>query len=311
MDLYTVNNDFTGKRTMQENKELVEYHAQSLHRVWYNEQTDSFSAHWHTAMEIIEPIENYYDIIISEKMYHLNPGDIFIIPPGLVHEIVSPEFGRRYVYLLDLAGIPKLNGFSAVSPALSAPITLNINNSPKIFDDVRSLLSSIRDWYFGNDDFSELKIHSITTEILIKLGENHLYDSRVFENTRLYKQKEYTQKFASLLDYIEKHYNENLTLEQMTELSGFSKFHFSRLFKQYTDMTFCDYLNYRRIAAAEDLLSKPDLSITELALQAGFPSISTFNRVFKQKHGCTPTEYRTKNNHYIIIQKNLKNSKSN
>ncbi len=148
--------------------------------------------------------------------------------------------------------------------------------------------------------------------MLIKLGENHLNESRVFENSRLYKQNEYAQKFGALLDYIEKHYTENITLESITELSGFSKFHFSRLFKQYTDMTFCDYLNYRRITAAEEMLAKPDLSITDLALLAGFPSISTFNRVFKQKHGCTPTEYRMTNSHYKgIAQQNLKNSKSN
>lgn len=63
-------------------------------------------------------------------------------------------------------------------------------------------------------------------------------------------------------------------------------------------MTFYDYLNFRRMRAAEELLSSPDYSITELALASGFPSISTFNRVFKAKHGCTPTEYRMKNSQY-------------
>ena len=67
MDLYTTNNDYTGSRTMEQNKELVEYHANSNHRIWYNEQTEGFDAHWHTAMEIIIPIENYYDIIINNE----------------------------------------------------------------------------------------------------------------------------------------------------------------------------------------------------------------------------------------------------
>lgn len=298
MDLYTANNDFSGERTMEENKELVEYQAQSSHRVWYNEQTDSFSAHWHTAMEIIEPVENYYDIIVSEKMYHINPGDILIIPPGSVHEIIAPEYGKRYVYLLDISSLTKMNGFSAVSSILSAPILLNKRNDSKSYDDIRQILSHIRDYYFANEDFSELKIHATVTEMFIKLGENRLNETTAFENSRLYKQKEYAQKLGSILDYIEKHYTENIPLEQITALSGFSKFHFSRLFKEYTDMTFCDYLNYRRITAAEELLAKPDLSITEIALQSGFSSIATFNRIFKQKHGCTPTDYRMKNTHY-------------
>ena len=63
--------------------------------------------------------------------------------------------------------------------------------------------------------------------------------------------------------------------------------------KQYTNFTFCDYLKHRRIQAAEMLLEQPEYSITEVALQAGFPSISTFNRIFKEYKNCTPTEYRT------------------
>ena len=106
--------------------------------------------------------------------------------------------------------------------------------------------------------------------------------------------KEYVTKFGNLLEYIDNHYTEDLTLEDMADIIGFSKYHFSRLFKQYTNFTFCDYLKNRRIQAAEMLLEQPEYSITEVALQAGFPSISTFNRIFKEYKNCTPTEFRTR-----------------
>ena len=83
----------------------------------------------------------------------------------------------------------------------------------------------------------------------------------------------------------------------MASYAGFSKFHFSRLFKQYTKDTFTDYLNQRRIRAAEELLAAPppDTSITEIAMRCGFSSISTFNRLFKQLKNCTPGEFRALN----------------
>jgi AraC-like DNA-binding protein len=84
----------------------------------------------------------------------------------------------------------------------------------------------------------------------------------------------------------------DITLEDAAALSGFSKFHFSRLFKEYMNCTFYDYLINQRIKATEVLLTDDRLSITDIALQAGFSSISTFNRTFKQKKGCTPGEYR-------------------
>lgn len=300
MDLYTTNNDYTGSRTMEQNKELVEYHANSNHRIWYNEQTEGFDAHWHTAMEIIVPIENYYDVIINNENIHITPGEILIIAPGLVHQIIAPSYGKRYVFLMDISVLTKMNGFSAVSPIMSTPIKLNKQSYPNIYDDVYDHLLQIRNIYFNTDEFSELKIHSHLTSILITVAEDYLHSNDLFPNTRIYKQREYAQKFGAILDYIETHYNEDIELEDIARISGFSKFHFSRLFKQYTDMTFCDYLNYRRIRAAEELLSSPELSITELALQAGFPSISTFNRIFKQKHGITPSEYRAKNSHYAL-----------
>ena len=132
--------------------------------------------------------------------------------------------------------------------------------------------------------------------MFVKFGYNHINSKNLFPNVRLHKQKEYVQKFNDLLDYIDNHYAEDLNLEDIADSIGFSKYHFSRLFKQYTNFTFCDYLCYRRIKAAEALLVQPELSITEVALQAGFPSISTFNRLFKQEKNCTPSEYRAKNN---------------
>ncbi len=102
------------------------------------------------------------------------------------------------------------------------------------------------------------------------------------------------------MEYIDIHYMEELNLEDIAESTGFSKYHFSRLFKQYTGFTFCDYLCHRRIKVAEELLARPDLSITEAALQAGFPSISTFNRLFKQYKNCTPSEYRSRNSRTLL-----------
>jgi len=146
--------------------------------------------------------------------------------------------------------------------------------------------------------YAELTIYSLMLELFVKLGSNYNNTRELFPTTQSHKQEEYIHKFNELLEYIDSHYTEDLTLEDMAELVGFSKFHFSRLFKRYTDYTFCDYLCRRRIKAAEELLSQPQLTITEVAMQAGFPSISTFNRLFREQKKCTPSEYRAKNHHF-------------
>ncbi len=291
---YQINGDYNGRK-LKDKEELVSFHINTSHRIWMNEQTDSYEPHWHTAMEIVNPVENYYDVKVNGESYHLNVGDIIIIPPGEVHEMIAPTTGKRFIYLFNISLISKLKGFAGIQSILSRPLHITREEFPKIYEDIYSILLQIRNEYFTNNEYAELTIQSLLLNMFVKIGNNHNNAEELFPNVRLYKQKEYVQKFNQALEYIDSHYMEDVTLEEVADNVGFSKYHFSRLFKQYTNYTFCDYLTYRRIKVAEDYLASPDYSVTEVAMQAGFSSISTFNRLFKQQKGCTPSEYRSKN----------------
>lgn len=296
LDYYDANSDFDGRRDVENDyQEVVNYRSSSYVRIWYNDQNVDYETHWHTALEIIMPVENWYDISIKNNSFHVLPGEIMIIPPGELHELTAPDTGKRFIFMFDLSQLAGFKGFSGIQSLLAQPIYVTKENFPHIYDDVYQILVQMRNEYFNENEYGELTIFSQLISMLVKFGYNHINTTNLFPNVRLYKQKEYIQKFNNLLDYIDTHYMEDLSLETIADTIGFSKFHFSRLFKQYTNFTFCDYLCYRRIKAAEDLLVQPDLSITEVALQSGFPSISTFNRIFKQQKGCTPSEYRSKN----------------
>lgn len=301
LDFYTINADYMGSRQVMDEQETVAFHDGSTMRIWYNEQSDNYRQHWHTAIEIIMPVENYYEAKINDTLYHIIPGEVLVIPPGEIHELHAPQTGKRFIFLFDITLITRLKGFSSLQSLLAQPLYITPQSYPQIYDDVYQILVQMRNEYFNKNEFAELVIYSQLLNFFVKFGYNRINTENLFPNVRLYKQKEYVQKFNNLMDYIDEHYMEDLSLEDIAESIGFSKFHFSRLFKQYTSFTFCDYLCYRRIKVAEELLAKPDLSITEIALSAGFPSISTFNRLFKQHKNCTPSEYRAKNR----VQHNL------
>jgi AraC-like DNA-binding protein len=69
-------------------------------------------------------------------------------------------------------------------------------------------------------------------------------------------------------------------------------YHFTRFFKDTTGMTFWQYLNNYKVSKAVNLLINTSDSISEIAFNSGFNSIKTFNRVFKQVKGCSPSEFR-------------------
>lgn len=95
-----------------------------------------------------------------------------------------------------------------------------------------------------------------------------------------------------ILFFINSHYMDPITLDEVADAVGLSKYYLSRNFKKMTDCSFCEYLNNKRVDAAAEMLTRSDNSVTFIALQAGFQSISSFNRIFKDVKGCSPKQYR-------------------
>lgn len=294
-----INNDFSGTRALQSIQEFVEYHGEDAIRIWYNDLPADYDSHWHTALEIIVPMENWYDATVDDQNFHVLPGEILIIPSGALHSLKAPESGTRFIFLFDVAAIATLHGFSQIESLFTPPQLISKATHPQIYDDVYRLLVQMRDEYFGEKEFAELSIFSLLLNLFVIIGTNHLNSLNFFSSMRPAKQKVYTTKFNNVMEYIDTHYMDDLSLDDVAAAADFSKFHFSRLFKQYTGFTFCDYIRHRKIRAAEELLNQPDLTITEVAMQSGFVSLSTFNRVFREFKHCSPTEYREKNQqHY-------------
>lgn len=289
-----INNDYQGFRTINGNEEMVDYHEKTSHRIWLNDLNIDFPTHWHTALEIITPIDGNYELEIGGTRYTATPGDILVIPSGELHQIYAPNGGKRFIFMMNISAISKFKGFAGIGAILAHPLLINKEGYPLVYEDIYEILVQIRNEYFRNGEYTELIIQSLMINLLVKLGENRSNADELFPNVRLSKQKEYVERFNQILEYIDTHYMEDITLEDTAKMAGFSKFHFSRLFKQYTEFTFCDYLCYRRVKAAASMLAEPDYSVTEIAMNTGFPSISTFNRLFKSQMNCTPREYRTK-----------------
>lgn len=95
--------------------------------------------------------------------------------------------------------------------------------------------------------------------------------------------------------YIGNHSNEELNCKVVAEKFSYSEFHFHRLFKYITNMSITDYIRDRRLIAAADKLLKETDTILDICLSSGFENQQTFDRVFKQKYGLSPKDFRALN----------------
>ena len=94
-----------------------------------------------------------------------------------------------------------------------------------------------------------------------------------------------------LLSYLDEHYADNITLEFAASRMNFSNSHFSKTFKKLMGINFVTYLNLVRVERAASQLRNTGKKITDVALSCGFNNIRTFNRVFKEITGYTPSEF--------------------
>ena len=105
--------------------------------------------------------------------------------------------------------------------------------------------------------------------------------------------QEYIARINRVMDYIEKHLNEEITLDKIAQVACFSPFHFHRVFSTLTNETINAFIQRKRIEkAAQQLINEDNVSISEIAYNCGFGSVSHFSRTFRKYFGMTAKEFR-------------------
>ncbi len=271
--------------------ETVNYKKNLQVMLYNNDEAEDYPPHWHVPFELIMPTESGYRAVCDGKEYQLREGDVLIICPGVVHELFAPPKGVRIIFQPSKAQIA-LKDLDLLISMLSPAAYITPESAPEIHPIIHKLMLEIRDEFFQASLYAASIIYAKFLEILALVGRHYAHMTQQHFEVKNTKQKEYMEKFVFICDYINEHYAEPLTLEEVASMAGFSKYHFTRLFKQYADTSFYKYLNQKRINQAKALLVNKELSVLEVALQCGFSNLSSFLRMFKLVTGCTPTELR-------------------
>ncbi len=269
--------------------ETVEYDRTRFVMLYDNTDNETYPVHWHNAPEIIMPLENNYTVITGGQTYVLNENDIIIIPSGELHLLPAAK-GRRLIFQCDDNVLGKNLALHAVTPAVSG--VMLITPESEIHQAAHEYMLEIYHDYFSDDPLADTKLYRRLIDMLITIREHQLSMNSTVIPQADEDPAEFEEKFNKVIKFINLNYMNEITLDTLADIAGYSKYHFSRIFKQYCSMSHVKYINRRRIKAAEGLLFDPELSINEVAHLSGFSSLATFNRVFKEFKLCTPSEFK-------------------
>lgn len=117
---------------------------------------------------------------------------------------------------------------------------------------------------------------------------------RLHTMVKLMKASKNTRKSSVItvaMEYIQKHYNEDISLNEISKYVNLSPQHFSKTFKEVTNFNYVEWVNNLRITKAKEIMNQEDYTIGEVGTMVGFPNANYFSRIFKKYVGISPTEY--------------------
>lgn len=229
-------------------------------------------SHWHMEHELIACREGSAQVMLDDTMFNITQQQCIFCHSGCVHYISASPDSLLLVCLFD--------------EKMYDPITSPFALENPVFEDrygILPKLSEIRHELQNQPIFFECRTEAMIGEILVD----------VFRGEPLRKAQwqfsDVITRYKQLLNHIDLEY-EHITYQNAVQFMNMSDAYFSRYFKRQAGMTFSQYLNVVRIEKAVQLLdSAPTMKITDVMLRCGFNTIRSFNRVFREVTGFTPT----------------------
>lgn len=237
----------------------------------------SFPVHWHDYYE--------FEIVLSGQARHIHNNTVSEIGAGCAYLMCYHDF-HSMTALTDLLLYKVHLKKEFLSDKLADYLEFHTCDCRFTAEETREIeekLQKLEREAASDRPFCELLIRNGIENILIALLRKQ---TNVSPNATL------PPPIHQAVIYLNKHYREAVTLEEMAQTLSLSPNYFGQLFKAEVGTTFHKYLNTLRLKFACDLLSSSALSVKEIAFASGYNSLEYFMYIFKNQLNMTPTQYR-------------------
>ena len=255
----------------------------------------SYQVHWHPYGEIVLVGPGKTNIfMVNQRTYELVEGDFLLIWPMEMHGIIDADREKSLIIQFSNAFMNSLFDLQRIMHFYRNLHVLCINAHPQLVAGLIDIANRMKEIYLAAAPDRELRCCILLMEFMLTLDEHrdefmpeiHSGDPYSCNDTVM-------RRLVMVTDYIKNNLTaDDLSQGAMARMAGISKDYFSRIFRSVTGMNYSKWLNMIRMERASELLINRDMTMTEIAMSAGFQSISSFNRVFRAEKGMSPGEYR-------------------
>ena len=255
-----------------------------------NVASAKYGGDWHSVPHTHNHLELFYIVggkgqfLIQDQLYPVNPNNLVVINPNVTHTEVSLNAQPLEYIVLGIEGIELATNESSNGQFN----ILDHFESVEISSCLRNILREMEQKNTGYEDVCQAYMEILIIRLMRNIALAVPTESQVVSGNR---------QCASVKRYIDLHFKEALTLEQLAEDAHMNKYYLSHAFKREYGISPINYMITKRIEESKYLLAETDLSMSQIAQLLGFSSLSYFSQVFRRTQSVSPMEYRhnTKN----------------
>ncbi len=255
--------------------------------------------HFHPEFELVYIVESYGKRIIGDSIGPFAPGDMVFIGSSLPHVWLNdaifykniPELKAKAIVLYFNKGL-----FTPTFYKIKETVKLNeffqkASRGFSINGKTKNIIAEKLNQLLQKNDFEKIIGIFEILQILSQSKEINFITSDGY-NAQLINSE--TDRLSDVYKYIQQNFSDNINLATIAGISNLTPQSFCRLFKKRTGKNFVEYLNEIRIAKACKYLIDTDWSVSEIAYNCGYKTVSNFNKLFKDITGSSPKIYREK-----------------
>lgn len=238
-------------------------------------------SHTHPYYHMFHVKAGHFRFCAAGTDYELYPGHTLLVPPQTEHSYTNETSGHGEYLEIKFA----MSEAAADARLLGSDIAHTDNEL------VAMLFGQILKEYSDLGKLADDAAAAYLSALLSTLSENKRYKKRA-QHFHHVDASGYSALSQQIIHYLEDHYSEDLSLDDLAQALGYNKSYLCVAFKKDTSQTILDCLNMIRIRSAASLIVYSDHSLTQVAEMCGFSSVSHFNRVFLKYAGITPGHCR-------------------
>lgn len=265
--------------------------------IQYGEHDEPLYLHTHDSyVELVIVLSGSAVHIVDGENYPIQKGSVFVIAEDIEHGYDDPQnfricnimFRRSFLDLssFDIAGAPGFQALFVLEPQQSR--TKGFTSYLKLLPDeqlnIEEMIAALHTEYTVRAAGWQTMVRAGFIRLVVELSR--MYDTNRIENDVG------IVKLAPALAYIERNFQEEMTVTELAALTHYSERQFLRLFKEATGCRPMQYITKLRLHNACRLLRETELTVTEIAERCGYTDSSYFSRVFMRKLGISPKAYR-------------------